>query len=76
MDATREKEVAGFQFGARDPVGQALSRSFRELELYGLLSFLLHDDGSGTDPAAISDVAQPKLDQVTAPELAVDSKIE
>lgn len=76
MDATREKEVAGFQFGSRDPCGQALSRSFRQLELYRLLRFLLHDDGSGTDPPAIGDVAQSKLDKVTAPELAVYSKIE
>ena len=72
MDATWEEKIPGFQLGSRDPCGQTLARALRELELNGLLSFLLHDNLSGTHSTAIRHVTQSKLDQVAAPELTVD----
>jgi len=49
---------------------------FRDLKLDGPLCFLLYDDRTLRDQAAVADIAYAQLYQVTRPQFAVDREIE
>jgi hypothetical protein len=40
------------------------------------MGLLLHDDGAGGDPIAVGDIADPKLHEIAATQLAVYGQIE
>jgi hypothetical protein len=46
------------------------------LELHWPLCFLLHHDGAGSDSVAMANIPDPKRDEVTSAEFAVDTEIE
>ena len=60
----------------RDPRGDRGPRGFRQLKLYGPLCLSLHDHRPAQDLAAVRNVANTQIDEITATQLAVDREIE
>src|SRR5512145_2878311 len=59
-----EEKVLRMQARMPDPRGYGLPGGFGDLELYGSLGLLLHDDRSRGDVIAVGDVAHAQLHQV------------
>ena len=76
MIAAREHEVIGLQSSDLDPLLNGVTGRWRDLELDGTLSLVLHHDRSSGHLLAVADVPDLEGDEVTTAELAVDSKVE
>jgi hypothetical protein len=59
-----------------DPARHSLSGLFGDLELYGSLGLLLHDDGPSGHAISVRDVSDAQLHEITGPELTVDGEVE
>jgi hypothetical protein len=57
------------------PNQYAGSRRFKQLELYGPAGLLLHHNSPAPHPPAADKVSYPDLDDVAAPQLAVDGEV-
>ncbi len=73
--STREQEVFRSKFGIFDPRAYRFPGWLGDLELHRSGSFLLHDDGAGCHPLAMTDVANLELDQIAGPQLTVESQV-
>jgi hypothetical protein len=73
MEPAWEQKLLWLELTPFDPLSDGFARSLRDLELYGPLGLLLHDDGASRDSPAVCHVAYPH--QVARPELAVDGKV-
>ena len=61
---------------ARQPSLDAGASPLKELELHGAAGLLLHHRGPRSDPTATDKIADPNFDDVAAPQLTVDGKVE
>lgn len=58
--------------GHRDPGRDRVARLLSYLELNRALRLLLHDNRSGSDMAALRNIADAKPDETTLAQLAID----
>ena len=59
-----------------DPAGKRLARLFGNLEQYGPVGLLLHDDYAWKNAPALRNVTDTRTDKVAAARLAVDGEVE
>ena len=76
VDAAREQEFVGLQSRVLDPLLYGFTGDWRDLELNGSLSFVLHHDGPRGHLVAVAYVADLECNEVTSSELAVDTQVE
>lgn len=76
MHSAGEQEILRSEACTSNPFGQRFARLPGDLELYGALGLLLHDDRSGGNALAVRYIAYTQLDQVARSQFAVDGQIE
>ena len=76
VDATREHKVLGLQPCLLDPLLHCVAGRLRDLELHRALRLVLHHHSARCDLIAVAYVLDLETDEVTAAQLAVDSKVE
>ena len=74
--ATREQPVVASSPSALQPLSQRIPRSLCDLERHRATGLLLDNRRSLSNDAALSDITEPKLHQVTAPQFGVQRDVE
>jgi hypothetical protein len=76
MYSAGKEKVLGSQAGTANPGSNGIACHLLDLELYGSMALLLHDNCSRRDTPAVCHVAYPKLDEIARSQLTVDGEIE
>jgi hypothetical protein len=76
MDSAREQVLASGQLLPVDPGKHRLPGLLRNFELNGPAGLALHNYRTVKDASALRDVVDAQTDQITAAQLAIDSKVE
>lgn len=76
MQAPWEELIAKHQPSSPNPALNAFARRFGDLELYGMMRFLLHHRCTGNDLVADAYVLDAQASEVTVPQLTINGKTE
>src|SRR5437868_14279517 len=76
MQSTGKQKVLRIEARAINPRCQHLPCLLCDLKLNRTLGFLLHDNRPSSNPVTVRYVTHSKTNQITRPQLAIDSQIE